>query len=226
MKQLFPTFAAALALAACVPASAEQAVRIPAPAVDEPVTAAKETAVFAGGCFWGVQGVFQHVKGVASAVSGYTGGTQANAQYETVSGGNTGHAESVRVTFDPRVVSYGKLLQIYFSVVADPTMLNAQGPDSGTQYRSALFPTSEGQRRVAAAYIAQLGKAGPWKRPIVTRLERAQGFFPAEGYHQDFLAENPTYPYIAINDMPKVAALKAYFPAQYRAQPVLVKTKG
>ncbi len=218
---------AALALAACAPAfSAEQAVRAPAPALDMPAAATSETAVFAGGCFWGVQGVFQHVKGVRSAVSGYTGGVQGTARYETVSGGDTGHAESVRVTFDPHVVSYGTLLRIYFSVVADPTELNRQGPDSGTQYRSALFPTSDGQRRVAAAYIAQLGKANLWKRPIVTRLERAQGFYPAEAYHQDYLTLNPRAPYIAVNDLPKVAALKALFPAQYRAAPVLVGTRG
>ena len=218
---------AALALAACGPAfSAEQAVRVPAPALDLPATAASETAVFAGGCFWGVQGVFQHVRGVRSAVSGYTGGAQRTAAYEAVSGGDTGHAESVRVTFDPRVVSYGKLLQIYFSVVADPTRLNAQGPDSGTQYRSALFPASEAQRRVAAAYIAQLGQAKVWQRPIVTRLERAQAFFPAEAYHQDYLTLNPRASYIVANDLPKVAALKAFFPAQYRAAPVLVGTRS
>ncbi len=214
-------------LSACAPAfSAEQAVRVPAPAIDAPASAPSETAVFAGGCFWGVQGVFQHVKGVRSAVSGYTGGTQRTAEYETVSGGATGHAEAVRVTFDPRVVSYGTLLRIYFSVVADPTQLNAQGPDSGTQYRSALFPTSDAQRRVAAAYIAQLGKAGIWQRPIVTRLERAQGFYPAEAYHQDYLTLNPRAPYIVANDLPKVAALKAFFPAQFRAAPVLVGTRG
>ena len=213
---------AALALVACAPAfSAEQSVRAPAPALDEHASAPAETAVFAGGCFWGVQGVFAHVKGVRSAVSGYTGGSQANAHYEIVSGGDTGHAEAVRIVFDPRVVSYGKLLQIYFSVVTDPTMLNAQGPDSGTQYRSALFPTSEAQRRVAVGYIAQLGKAGVWTRPIVTRIERAQGFYTAEGYHQDFLTKNPHYPYIVVNDLPKVAGLKALFPAQYRAAPVL-----
>ena len=218
---------AVLALAACGPAfSAEQAVRVPPPALDAPAAAANDTAVFAGGCFWGVQGVFQHVKGVRSAVSGYTGGTRRTAEYETVSRGGTGHAESVRVTFDPRVVSYGKLLQIYFSVVADPTELNRQGPDSGTQYRSALFPTGDTQRRVAAAYIAQLGRAGIWRRPIVTRIERAQGFYPAEAYHQDYLTLNPRAPYIAVNDLPKVAALKALFPAQYRAAPVLVGTKG
>ncbi|TVV71527.1 peptide-methionine (S)-S-oxide reductase MsrA [Sphingomonas solaris] len=201
-------------------------VRIPAPALDAPSAAPSETAVFAGGCFWGVQGVYQRVKGVTSAVSGYTGGTAATAQYETVGGGDTGHAEAVKITYDPRVVSYGKLLQIYFSVVADPTELNRQGPDSGTQYRSAIFPTSEGQRRTAAAYIAQLGKAGAWQRPIVTKVERSQGFFPAEGYHQDYLTLHPDAAYIRINDLPKVAALKQAFPTLYRATPVLVRAKG
>ena len=201
-------------------------VRIPAPALDTPSTAPSETAVFAGGCFWGVQGVYAHVKGVTSAVSGYTGGTRATAQYETVSGGDTGHAESVKITYDPRVVSYGTLLRIYFSVVADPTQLNAQGPDSGTQYRSAIFPTTDAQRRIAAAYIAQLGKSGAWNRPIVTKLERAQGFFPAEAYHQDYLTLHPDAAYIRINDLPKVAALKQAFPAVYRAQPALVRAKA
>ena len=202
--------------------AAEGAVHAPAPIVDERPSATSETAVFAGGCFWGVQGVYSHVKGVTSAVSGYTGGRQRDAEYETVSTGSTGHAESVRVTFDPRVVSYGKLLQIYFSVVADPTQRDAQGPDTGPQYRSAFFPTSEEQRKVAAAYIAQLQAAHVWKRPIATRIERAQGFFPAEAHHQDFLAKNPTYPYIAYNDVPKVEALKGMFPAQWRPKPVLV----
>ena len=201
---------------------AEGAVKVPAPVADEHARSASETAVFAGGCFWGVQGVYSHVKGVTSAVSGYTGGSQKDARYETVSTGTTGHAESVRVTFDPRVVSYGKLLQIYFSVVADPTQFNAQGPDSGTQYRSAFFPTSDAQRKVAAAYIAQLRAAHVWTQPIVTRIERAQGFFPAEAHHQDFLAKNPDYPYIAYNDLPKVTALRGYFPGQWRPKPLLV----
>lgn len=212
--------AAALALAQPAP-SAARAVHAPAPALDLPATAPSETALFAGGCFWGVQGVFQHVRGVRSAVSGYTGGTAREASYETVSTGATGHAEAVRVTFDPRVVSYARLLQIYFSVVADPTMLNAQGPDRGPQYRTALFPTSERQARVARAYLGQLDAARLWPRPIVTRIERAQAFFPAEAYHQDFLVRNPRYPYVVINDQPKVAALKAMFPQQWRAQPVL-----
>ena len=203
--------------------AAESVVRAPAPLVTKPATATRETAVFAGGCFWGVQGVFQHVNGVVGAVSGYTGGSAADARYDRVGTGETGHAEAVRVVFNPRVVSYGQLLQIYFSVVADPTMLDAQGPDRGPQYRTALFPTSEAQRQIAAAYIDQLGKAKLWPRPIVTRLERAQGFYPAEAYHQDYLTRHPEQPYIRYNDLPKVAGLKQLYPALYRATPVLVR---
>ncbi len=203
--------------------SAETAINAPAPIVSLPSTARSETAVFAGGCFWGVQGVFQHVKGVTSAVSGFTGGAADNAHYDRVSDGDTGHAESVRVTFDPRQVSYADLLRIYFSVVADPTQLNAQGPDRGTQYRSALFPQSEAQRKIAAAYIDQLRHAKLWKRPIVTRIERAQPFYPAEGYHQDYLTLHPDSGYIRYNDLPKLAALKKLYPQLWREQPVLVK---
>ena len=202
--------------------SAEPVVRAPAAIVTAPATASSETAVFAGGCFWGVQGVFQHVKGVTGAVSGFTGGAAATASYERVSGGDTGHAESVRVTFDPRVVSYADLLRIYFSVITDPTELNRQGPDEGTQYRSALFPTNAAQQKVAAAYIAQLGKAKLWQRPIVTKIERAQAFFPAEDYHQDYLTLHPNAGYIVVNDMPKVRALKALYPQAWREKPVLV----
>jgi peptide-methionine (S)-S-oxide reductase len=203
--------------------SAEPAVQIPAPAQDEPATGAKsETAVFAGGCFWGVQGVFQHVRGVQQAVSGYTGGSAATAQYETVSNGDTGHAESVRVTFDPSQVSYGHLLQIFFSVVENPTELNYQGPDEGSQYRSALFPLDDAQRAVAQAYIAQLGRARVFPAPIVTHIETFKGFYPAEGYHQNFLTLHPDNSYIYYNDLPKVAALKRLFPDQYRKDPILV----
>ena len=202
--------------------AAEPSVTIPAPAVDESVTGHSETAVFAGGCFWGVQGVFQHVKGVTNAVSGYSGGKKETAQYETVSGGDTGHAESVQVTFDPTQVSYGKLLQVYFSVAHNPTELNFQGPDHGTQYRSALFPLDDAQRKVATAYIAQLDAAKAFPKPIVTHVEAFKGFFPAEGYHQNFLTLNPDYPYIAYNDLPKVADLKKVFPAQYADKPTLV----
>jgi peptide-methionine (S)-S-oxide reductase len=202
--------------------AAETAVRAPAPALTVPATAPSETAVFAGGCFWGVQGVFQHVKGVTSAVSGFTGGARDTAHYETVSGGDTGHAESVRVTFDPRVVSYADLLRIYFSVVADPTQLNRQGPDTGTQYRSALFPNNPGQLKVANAYIAQLRAAKLWQKPIVTKIEKAQPFYPAEDYHQDYLTLHPTSGYIVYNDLPKIKALKQLYPQVWREKPVLV----
>ncbi|MGE8186274.1 peptide-methionine (S)-S-oxide reductase MsrA [Pseudomonas sp. NPDC086278] len=203
--------------------SAEDAVAIPPPTLDEKSQAHSETAVFAGGCFWGVQGVFQHVKGVKKAVSGYAGGAANTAQYERVSEGDTGHAESVEVTFDPTQVSYGALLQIYFSVAHNPTELNRQGPDSGTQYRSAIFTENAEQQRVAQAYIAQLDAAHSFSKPIVTKLESYNGFYPAEDYHQDFLTEHPTYPYIVINDMPKVAQLKQLYPDRYQEKPVLVK---
>jgi peptide-methionine (S)-S-oxide reductase len=199
-------------------------VAVPAPAIDEsaPETGGKtETAVFAGGCFWGVQGVYEHVNGVTKAVSGYSGGDKSTAEYETVSTGTTGHAESVAITYDPSVITYGQLLQIYFSVVTDPTELNRQGPDHGTQYRSTIFIQNPEQKNIAESYIAQLTKAGSFGDPIVTTLEPFKAFYPAEEYHQDFLTLNPTYPYIAINDMPKVKNLKAMFPALYRDQPVL-----
>ncbi|KQN43940.1 methionine sulfoxide reductase A [Pseudomonas sp. Leaf48] len=202
---------------------AEEAVIIPPPTLDEITQARSETAIFAGGCFWGVQGVFQHVKGVKSAVSGYAGGAADTAQYERVSGGDTGHAESVEVTFDPNQVSYGSLLQIYFSVAHNPTELNRQGPDSGTQYRSAIFTKSAEQQRVAQAYITQLDAARSFDKPIATQLETFNGFYPAEEEHQDFLTEHPTYPYIVINDLPKVAQLKQLYPDRYQDQPVLVK---
>ena len=203
--------------------SAEDAVVIAAPTVDEPVAGHEETAVFAGGCFWGVQGVFQHVKGVKNAVSGYTGGAAGSAHYEEVGYGNTGHAESVQVTFDPSQVSYGKLLQVFFSVAHNPTMLNRQGPDSGTQYRSAIFPTSPAQHKVAEAYIAQLDASHAFKAPIVTKIEDGKRFYMAEAYHQNFLAMYPDNGYIAVNDLPKVANLKRFMPAVYRNDPVLVK---
>jgi peptide-methionine (S)-S-oxide reductase len=195
---------------------------IPAPAVDEPAGSGSETVVLAGGCFWGVQGVYEHVKGVTRAESGYAGGDAKTADYETVSTGTTGHAESVRVTYDPKQVTLGQLLHVFFSVVQDPTELNRQGPDTGTQYRSAIFTQNDAQQRVAEAYIAQLGKAGVFPAPIVTTVTPGAQFFPAEAYHQDFLNSNPTYPYIAINDMPKLDGLKSQFPQLYRDQPVLV----
>ena len=201
----------------------EDAVVIPPPAFDPTTQARSETAVFAGGCFWGVQGVFQHVKGVQGAVSGYAGGTAETARYERVSDGDTGHAEAVEVRFDPTQVSYGSLLQIYFSVAHNPTELNRQGPDSGTQYRSAIFTRNGDQQKIAQAYIAQLDSAHSFNKPIVTRLENYNGFYPAEDEHQDFLTEHPTYPYIVINDLPKVAQLKQLYPDRYQEKPVLVK---
>jgi len=207
--------------------SAEAAVKIPAPAIDEkPGTSHSETAVFAGGCFWGVQGVFQHVRGVTRVMSGYAGGSASTAQYEMVGTGMTGHAESVEIRYDPNQISYGKLLQIFFSVAHNPTQLNYQGPDHGSQYRSAIFPVSPVQRSVAEAYIAQLGAAKAYRAPIVTRIEDYKGFFPAENYHQDFLVKNPNYPYIVINDLPKIGNLKAMFPDVYRNDAVLVSKGG
>ena len=206
--------------------ASEDAVAIAPPALDLPSDSGNlQTAVFAGGCFWGVQGVFQHVQGVKNAVSGYDGGAASTAQYESVSDGDTGHAESVAVTYDPSTVSYGKLLQIYFSVAHNPTELNRQGPDTGTQYRSAIFAQNAAQQKVAQAYIAQLDAAKAFDKPIVTQIEMGKPFYPAESYHQDFLTENPSYPYIVINDLPKVAQLKKLFPDQYRAEPVLVKNQ-
>jgi peptide-methionine (S)-S-oxide reductase len=204
--------------------AAEPAVTIPAPAVDAAAQAGAglQTIVLAGGCFWGVQAVFQHTKGVTAAVSGYAGGNKQTAIYDIVGTGSTGHAESVAVTFDPQQISYGKILQIYFSVAHNPTELNRQGPDVGTQYRSAIFYADEDQKRVADGYIAQLDKAHVYARPIVTRLERLSGFYAAEDYHQDFAVLHPTYPYIVFNDAPKVENLKRLFAASYRDMPVTV----
>ena len=223
---LFAGLVVALATAAFAPRptrAGEAAVKIAPPAVVTTTNASgTQTAVFAGGCFWGVQGVFQHVQGVANAVSGYAGGDKRTAVYEIVGSGLTGHAESVAVTYDPRQVSYAKLLQIHFSVAHDPTQLNRQGPDSGTQYRSAVFPQSDEQARVARAYIAQLDKAKVFGRPIATKVEPGRAFYPAEDYHQDYLVRHPSQPYIAINDLPKVADLKRLFPDAWRAEPALV----
>ncbi|MBI1181197.1 MAG: peptide-methionine (S)-S-oxide reductase MsrA [Alphaproteobacteria bacterium] len=218
------TAAAAMVAGAGVLAAraAERAVEIPPAAMTEPAAQGPQTVVLAGGCFWGVQGVYQHVKGVESAVSGYTGGTTASPTYHEVSTGRTGHAESVKVTFDPAKVSYGRILQIFFSVVQDPTQLDRQGPDTGTQYRSAIFTTTAAQRKVADAYIAQLDKAGVWKRPIVTTVQPLGRFYEAEAYHQDYATLHPDQPYIALNDIPKIDALKRMFPANYRANPVTV----
>jgi peptide-methionine (S)-S-oxide reductase len=216
----------ALAIAAfiSVPSlAAEDAVVIPAPSTDMQASDGVQTAVVAGGCFWGVQGVFQHTAGVVNAVSGYAGGNQMTATYEQVSSGSTGHAESVQIKFDPKKISYGKILQIYFSVAHDPTQLNRQGPDSGTQYRSAIFTTSEDQKKVADAYIAQLNAAKVYGKPIVTKVTALQGFFPAEAYHQDYLTLHPNQPYIAYNDLPKVENLKKLFADNYIEKPTLVK---
>ena len=209
------------------PSAAETAHSLPAPALDEPAgQATSATIVLAGGCFWGVQGVFQHVEGVTSAVSGYAGGEQATAQYENVGSGRTGHAESVRVTYDPRKVSLGRLLQIYFSVAHDPTELDRQGPDVGPQYRSTIFPTTEAQAKVAKAYIEQLDQAKMFPAKIVTTIEPGRTFYPAEGYHQDYLTLHPSQPYIVFNDLPKVENLKRLFAASWRAEPVLVSKTG
>ena len=197
--------------------AAESAVALPRPVVDIPAASAKglQTTVFAGGCFWGVEAVFRHVKGVNSAVSGYAGGSSKSPGYEMVSTGITGHAEAVQVTYDPAKVSYGQLLEVFFSVAHDPTQLNRQGPDRGTQYRSAIFTTNDEQKRVAQAYVAQLDSAKAFGRPIVTEIATLPAFYPAEDYHQNYLALHPTQPYIVVNDMPKVANLKTQFPALY-----------
>jgi peptide-methionine (S)-S-oxide reductase len=209
------------------PSAAENARVVPPPAIDAPATqAASETIVLAGGCFWGVQGVFQHVDGVKSAVSGYAGGAAATASYDKVTSGRTGHAEAVRITYDPGKVSLGRLLQIHFSVVHDPTQLNRQGPDVGTHYRSAIFPASEEQARIAKAYIEQLGQARVYGAKVVTTIEPGQTFYPAEAYHQDYMTLHPRQPYIAMHDLPKVDALKRLFPQAYRAEPALVSKTG
>jgi peptide-methionine (S)-S-oxide reductase len=202
--------------------AAEDAVIIPPPTADVQNANGIQTAVLAGGCFWGVQGVFQHTKGVVNAVSGYSGGSKMNADYHLVSTGTTGHAESVEIKFDPKKISYGKILQIFFSVAHDPTQLNRQGPDSGTQYRSAIFTTSDEQAKVAEAYIAQLNAAGVYKKPIATKVSPLQAFFAAEAYHQDYLTLHPSQPYIAYNDIPKVENLKKIFAESYNEKPVLV----
>ena len=216
----------ALAIAAFVAVptrAAEEAVVIPAPAADMTSADGLQTAVVAGGCFWGVQGVFQHTAGVVNAVSGYAGGNQQNPTYDEVSTGTTGHAESVQIKYDPKKISYGKILQIFFSVAHDPTQLNRQGPDHGTQYRSAIFTTTDEQKKVADAYIAQLNAAKVYGGPIVTKVSALQAFFPAEAYHQDYLTLHPNQPYIAYNDLPKIENLKKLFAANYIEKPTLVK---
>lgn len=221
-----PLFAALAALVFTTQVGAAEPGRaIPRPAIDVASTqATSAVAVFAGGCFWGVQGVFQHVEGVINAVSGYAGGDQASADYKKVSRGATAHAEAVEVTYDPRKVSYGQLLQIYFSVAHDPTQLNRQGPDVGPQYRSTIFPADAEQAAVAKAYIAQLDQARVFRKPVATTLESGRAFYPAEDYHQDYMTLHPSQPYIVVNDLPKVDELKRFFPEIYRSRPVLVKT--
>lgn len=198
-------------------AHAEEPVRLPAAALDTTDTRDSAVAIFAGGCFWGVEGVFSHVQGVTRVESGYHGGSAATATYDRTSEGNTGHAESVRITYDPRLVSYGTLLRVLFSVVTDPTTLNRQGPDNGTQYRSAIVPTTPIQRQVATAYLAQLSTGRFWSDPIVTRIETLQRFYPAEAYHQDFMERNPGHGYIRRWDAPKLAAFRRFYPAYWRA---------
>jgi peptide-methionine (S)-S-oxide reductase len=212
--------AQALGSSAC--ARADEPTRIPAPLVDEakPHAGGTEVAVLSGGCFWGMQGLFEHVRGVREVVAGYTGGPAETAQYETVSSGSTGHAESVRITFDPSVVAYGEILRVFFSVAHDPTELNGQGPDTGTQYRSDIFFANPTQEKIARAYVAQLTHARIFKDPVVTRVDRLAGFYPAEGYHQDYLLHNPESPYIVVNDLPKIANLKRLYPDLYRDNPV------
>jgi peptide-methionine (S)-S-oxide reductase len=201
---------------------AEAPVVIAPPVIDNPKAAGPpQTAVLAGGCFWGVQGVYEHVRGVQKVIAGYAGGDKATAQYETVSSGTTGHAESVKIIFDPAEISYGQILQIAFSVVHDPTQLNRQGPDVGTQYRSAVFYGDDTQKRIAEAYISQLGNSHVYSRPIVTRVDPLKGFYPAEDYHQDYLFHNPNAPYIAFFDIPKVENFKRTFPQLYSGRPVL-----
>lgn len=204
-------------------AARETAVVIAPPALDNAkAKGPMQTAVLAGGCFWGVQGVFEHVKGVHKVISGYAGGDKSAAQYDTVSSGRTGHAESVQITFNPAEVSYGELLQIFFSVAHDPTSLNRQGPDMGTQYRSAIFYMDDVQKKIAETYIQQLNRSRAYSNTIVTKIEPLKGFYTAEDYHQDFLLNNPDYPYIVINDLPKIEHLKQVFPNKYMVQPVTV----
>ena len=227
-SKLFAAAAAAIPVAGLVllyqPSKAADAAQVlPAPTVDaHPADAhAPQTAVLSGGCFWGVQGVFQHVRGIERVVAGYSGGAADTANYETVSDGGTGHAESVQITYDPAQISYGQILRIFFSVALDPTEVNRQGPDSGTQYRSEVFYATPEQGQVARAYIAQLDQAHAFARPIATRVDPLTGFYPAEAYHQDYLTRHPNNPYIVINDVPKVENLQRLFPASYAAQPVL-----
>src|ERR1700752_4378735 len=224
----FSLYAAAIgalaitAVAVAPSLAAGDAVVIPAPAMDVKASDGIQTVVVAGGCFWGGQGVFQHPAGIVNAMSGYAGGSKSTADYSTVSTGTTGHAESVEIKYDPKKISYGKILQIFFSAAHDPTQLNRQGPDTGTQYRSAIFTTSDEQKKVADAYIAQLNAAKVYKKPIVTKVGPLEAFYPAEAYHQDYLTLHPSQPYIAYNDIPKVDNLRRYFAENYIEKPTLV----
>ena len=221
---------AALALIAALPlmkAHSESAVKIPAPAADTVPAEGLQTAVIAGGCFWGVQAVFQHTKGVTQVLSGYAGGTKETAQYEMVSSGRTGHAEAVQITYDPKQISYGTILQIFFSVAHDPTQVNRQGPDTGPQYRTEIFPRNDEQAKIAWAYVAQLDAAKVFPRPIATKTGTLNAaFYPAEAYHQDYATRHPNNPYIVFNDAPKVENLKRMFGSLYRDKPVLVADSG
>lgn len=221
MKTLSAVAAALMFGTAACSLAADRVVTAPVAAVDAPMAAGKlQTAVFAGGCFWGLEGVFEHVKGVTAVRSGYAGGSGKTAMYEIVGTGMTGHAESVEIKYDPSKVSYGTLLRVFFSVASDPTQLNRQGPDSGTQYRSTIFAQDAGQARLAKAYVGQLTAAKTWPGAIVTTIETGKVFYPAEGYHQNFLDRNPNYPYIVVNDLPKVAALKRLLPAVWNEKSV------
>jgi len=220
-------------LALTLAANAQEGIAIPAPVLDQTTASdavappeTQQVIVLAAGCFWGVQGVFQHVHGVTSAVSGYAGGSAANASYRAVITGKTGHAESVKVTFDPRQISVGEILRIYFSVAHDPTQFNRQGPDIGPQYRSAIFPQNEEQARIAKAYIAQLNAARVYHAAIMTKIEMGKPFYPAEDYHQDYMTRNPHQPYIVFNDLPKIDNLQRLFPERFRSTPLLVAQTG
>ncbi len=206
--------------------AAADAIALPDPIVDQQKPAdTQQVAVVAGGCFWGIQAVFQHTKGVKVALSGYSGGMKTNPSYEEVSSGRTGHAEAVEIKYDPREITYGQVLKIFFSVAHDPTQLNRQGPDTGTQYRSAIFFTSDEQKKIAESYIAQLDKSSTFKSPIVTTVGKLAAFYPAEDYHQDYAIKHPTQPYIAVHDLPKVENLKRLFPAIYQTTPVTVAAR-
>jgi len=233
MERKLPSFFAAAAAVAlfvgisgALPAGAQEGIAIPAPKMDQNRASGQQIAVLAGGCFWGVQGVFQHVKGVENAVSGYAGGDAKTANYRAVVSGRSGHAEAVQVTYDPSVISYGEILQIYFSVAHDPTQLNRQGPDRGPQYRSAIFPQNAEQQRIASAYIDQLNAGRIYRAAIVTTMETDKPFYAAEEYHQDYMTKHPTQPYIVINDLPKVENLKHLFPERFRETPRLVAHSG